>query len=270
MAQQANATTLTAPITLTTTTAGTLSATATSGGSTATIQAAVQGYAPPAVSALPAGAKPDGITYVNNGTSAILTLTAPRKQFVYVVGDFNNWQPTAASYLSRTTASSPGSLSDPASATDATAGRWWVQVDGLTPGQEYAYQFLVDGQLRVADPYCEKILDPDNDPYINQNLNGYTVYPNLKAYPTGKTTGLVSVLSPGEAAYTWKTASFQRPARTNMVIYELLVRDFVARHDYRTVRDSLSYLQRLGINTLELMPINEFDGNENWGYSPSF
>ncbi|RYY12154.1 MAG: 1,4-alpha-glucan-branching protein, partial [Cytophagaceae bacterium] len=28
--------------------------------------------------------------------------------------------------------------------------------------------------------------------------------------------------------------------------------------------------QRLGVNVIELMPINEFDGNENWGYSPAF
>ncbi|MEJ7665514.1 MAG: alpha-amylase family glycosyl hydrolase [Hymenobacter sp.] len=266
VAQQANVTTLTAPVTLTAA-SGTLKATATSGSSTATIQAAVQAYPPVTVAALPAGAKADGITYINNGTSAILTLTAPRKQFVYVVGEFNNWQPTAAGFMKRTTASNPADLSDRAAATaDAASGRWWVQVDGLTPGQEYAYQFLVDGKLRVADPYCGKILDPDNDKNIPTST-----YPGLvAAYPTGKTTGIVSVLQPGAPAYTWTTTNFQRPARTNMVIYELLVRDFVAAHDYKTLRDTLNYIQRLGVNTIELLPINEFDNNESWGYNPSF
>ena len=80
----------------------------------------------------------------------------------------------------------------------------------------------------------------------------------------------MSVLQPGAPAYTWTTTTFQRPARTNMVIYELLVRDFVAAHDYQTLRDTLTYIQRLGVNTIELMPIMEFDGNDNWGYSPSF
>ncbi|QKG51714.1 alpha-amylase family glycosyl hydrolase [Hymenobacter sp. BRD67] len=177
---------------------------------------------------------------------------------MYVVGEFNNWQATSTSLMNKTSTVN----------TDATTGRWWIQVDGLTPGQEYAYQFLVDGQLRIADPYCEKILDPDNDPYINSG--GYTVYAGLKPYPTGKATGIVSVLSPGEAAYTWTATNFQRPARTNLVIYELLMRDFVARHDYKTLRDTLNYIQRLGANAIELMPVNEFDGNLNWGYSPDF
>lgn len=266
VAQQANTTSLTAPITLTSPAAGTLKATATDGTNTATIQAAVQSYPAVTVAAVPAGASVDGITYLNGGTSAILTLTAPRKQFVYVVGDFNNWQPTAASFMKRTTASSPASLGDAASAADAASARWWVQLDGLTPGTEYAYQFLVDGQLHVADPYCAKILDPGSDAAIPTST-----YPGLvAAYPTGKATGIVSVLQPGKAAYTWTATSFQRPARTNMVVYELLVRDFVAAHDYKTLRDTLSYIQRLGANVIELMPINEFDNNENWGYSPSF
>ena len=255
VAQQTNATSLSANVTITQPGANTLVLTGTDGTVTSTATATV--VVPPTVTTapLPAGAKADGITYINGGTSAILSLTAPKKSYIYVVGDFNNWQTTAAGLLKKTATVD----------TDAATGRWWVQVDGLVPGQEYAYQFVVDGQLRIADPYCQKILDPDNDQFIPA-----VTYPNLKAYPTGKTTGLVSVLSPGEAAYTWTTTNFQRPARTNMVVYELLVRDFVARHDYQTLRDTLSYIQRLGANVIELMPINEFDGNENWGYSPAF
>jgi glycosidase len=258
VAQQTNVTTFSAPVTITQPGDNTLVLTATAGSSTATATVVVQ--VPPTVTVadLPAGAKADGITYLNGGTSAILSLTAPKKSFIYVLGEFNNWQKTSAGLMKKTATVD----------TDAATGRWWVQVDGLVPGQEYAYQFLVDGQLRIADPYCEKILDQENDKFIN--TADHTVYPNLKAYPTDKTTGLVSVLSPGEAAYTWTTTNFQRPARTNMVVYELLVRDFVARHDYQTLRDTLSYIQRLGVNVIELMPINEFDGNENWGYSPSF
>jgi glycosidase len=255
VAQQANTTTLSASVPVSQQGLNTLVLTATDGTTTATATAYVLVPIPTTTAALPAGAKADGVTYLNGGASAILTLTAPKKSYIYVLGDFNNWQKTSAGLMNKTATVD----------TDATTGRWWVQVDGLVPGQEYAYQFLVDDQLRVADPYCEKILDPDNDKYIPT-----VTYPNLKAYPTGKTTGLVSVLSPGEAGYTWTTTNFQRPARANMVVYELLVRDFVARHDYQTLRDTLSYIQRLGVNVIELMPINEFDGNENWGYSPSF
>ena len=34
--------------------------------------------------------------------------------------------------------------------------------------------------------------------------------------------------------------------------------------------DTIGYLKRLGINAIELMPINEFDGNDSWGYNPAF
>lgn len=73
---------------------------------------------------------------------------------------------------------------------------WWITINGLTSGEEYVYPFLVDGSLKIADPYTEKILDPANDQYIST-----TTYPGLKAYPTGLTTGIVSVLQPGHAAY---------------------------------------------------------------------
>ena len=255
VAQQTGATTISATVTPTQAGANTLTFTANDGTTTITDTRVL--YLTPAVTTapLPAGANKDGITYLAGGTSVILSLTAPGKQNIFVIGEFNNWQPTDNAFMHRT------------AETDAANGRWWVQLDGLTPDQEYAYQFLVDGQLRVADPYCEKILSTD-DQYIN--TADYTVYPNLKPYPTGQTTGNVSVLQTNQPAYQWQTTNFQRPARTNLVVYELLVRDFVARHDYRTITDSLAYLQRLGINAIELMPINEFEGNESWGYNPSF
>jgi glycosidase len=255
VAQQTNATTLTTSVTVSQPGVNTLVITATSGGST--VSATTTVLVPPTVTtaALPTGANVDGITYINGGTSAILTLTAPNKGFIYVLGEFNNWQTSAAGLMKKTSTVN----------TDAATGRWWVQVDNLVPGQEYTYQFLVDGQKRIADPYCEKVLDPSNDQYIPA-----VTYPNLKAYPTGSTTGLVSVLSPGATPYTWTTTNFQRPARTNMVVYELLLRDFVARHDYQTLKDTLNYVQRLGVNVIELMPINEFDGNDSWGYNPCF
>jgi pullulanase/glycogen debranching enzyme len=255
VAQQTNATSLSTNVTISQQGVNTLVLTATDGRTTNTATTTVVVAPPVNTAALPAGAKADGITYLANGTSVILTLTAPKKSYVYVIGEFNNWQTTTAGLMNKTATVD----------TDPATGRWWVQVDGLTPGQEYAYQFLVDGQLRVADPYCEKILDQDNDKYIPA-----VTYPNLKAYPAGSTTGLVSVLQTNQSAYNWTATSFKRPARTDMVVYELLVRDFTQRHDYETLKDTLGYLQRLGVNTIELMPINEFDGNDNWGYSPSF
>jgi len=143
--------------------------------------------------------------------------------------------------------------------------RFWIRITGLKAGIEYAYQYLIDGSLRVADYNCEKILDPDNDKFISSST-----YPNLKPYPTGKTAGIVSVLQTAKPAYTWQVSNFSRPNKQNVVIYELLVRDFTAAGNFQTLIDTLSYLQRLGVNAIEVMPFNEFEGNSSWGYNPSF
>ncbi|MGZ3767056.1 MAG: alpha-amylase family glycosyl hydrolase, partial [Mucilaginibacter sp.] len=70
--------------------------------------------------------------------------------------------------------------------------------------------------------------------------------------------------------YSWTTPAFTRPAPKNLVIYELLVRDFVATHDYKTIKDTLNYFVNLGVNAIELMPVSEFEGNDSWGYNPNF
>ncbi len=197
---------------------------------------------------LPPGTN-DGINYEAGDTSATLVLYAPGKSNVYVVGDFNNWT-SSANYLMNITSDSK---------------RFWTRLTHLTSGTEYAYQFLIDGSLKVADFNTEKILDPDNDPYILPST-----YPNLKPYPTGKTTGIVSVLQTAKPTYTWQVNNFAKPDKRNLLIYELLVRDFVANHDWQTLKDTLSYLKRLGINAIEVMPFNEFDGNISWGYGPDF
>ncbi|MBB6238667.1 1,4-alpha-glucan branching enzyme [Pedobacter sp. AK013] len=197
--------------------------------------------------ALPAGAK-DGVVFINNGTSAIVSLYAPNKKSVALIGEFNDWSTTTLPMKNT-----------------PDGNYWWVQVDNLNPTTEYAYQFYVDGNLKVADPYCEKVLDPDNDKYITA-----ATYPNLKVYPTGKTTGIVSVMQANQQLYTWKNASFTRPAKDNLVIYELLIRDFTADHNYASTLAKLDYLTGLGINAIELMPVNEFEGNLSWGYNPSF
>lgn len=191
---------------------------------------------------------PWGISYPTT-TSARLYLHAPNKQHVFVLGDFNNWQLNANYQMTKT----PDGKS------------YWIDIPNLVAGQEYAFQYLVDGNLQVSDPYAEKVLDPWNDQYIPAS-----VYPNPKPYPTGKGNLVVSLLQPGQTSYTWQATNFQRPAKTDLVIYELLLRDFIANHDFKTLKDTLSYLQRLGVNAIELLPVNEFSGNESWGYNPSF
>ena len=205
--------------------------------------------APPVnIAPLPAGVR-DGLNYLPNDSSVILVLFAPNKTKVGVIGDFNNWTQQSGSQMNRT----------------PDGKYFWVQLNALIPGQEYAYQYVIDDNIRVADYYTEKVLDPDNDPSIPAST-----YPNLKSYPTNKTSGIVSVLQTKAPKYTWRNTSFSRPDKRNLLIYELLVRDFVGAHDYKTLKDTLSYLKRLGVNAIELMPVNEFEGNLSWGYNTSF
>lgn len=196
---------------------------------------------------LPAGAT-DGVTFINNGTSAIFDIYAPNKKSFYLVGDFNNWSKTATPMYNTK---------------DGT--RWWVQVDNLNPNTEYSYQYYIDGSLTVADPYCHKILDKANDPYIPA-----AIYPNPKTFPTGASGNIVSDFWYGAPTYSWKNSSFTKPDPKNLVVYELLMRDFVATHSYKTLLDTLNYIKRLGVNAIEFLPVNEFEGNDSWGYNSNF
>ncbi len=198
------------------------------------------------IESIPEGYK-DGINYLNDSTVA-LVLVAPNKTNAYVIGEFNNWELDTIYQMRQTP--------------DKT--RFWIVISHLLPGKEYAYQFFVDN-LKIADPYCQKILDPWNDKYITS-----ITYPQLKPYPEGKTTGIVSILQTAQPAYQWKYNASQIPPKEKLIIYELLVRDFHSSHSYQAIIDSLSYLKSLGINAIELMPVMEFEGNESWGYNPAF
>ena len=198
----------------------------------------------------------DGINIIDDNTVTFI-LCAPCKNNVRLVGDFNGWTESNDNYLMK-----------------KDGDYWWLEVTGLNTNQEYAFQYLVDGDLYVGDPYAEKVLNPWNDQYISS-----TTYPDFKTYPSGKNTddGVVSVFQIKEATpYVWEVTDFEPPRQDKLVIYELLIRDFTSNSynngvgDLHGVMSKLDYLQGLGINAIELMPTQEFDGNNSWGYDPCF
>jgi 1,4-alpha-glucan branching enzyme len=196
----------------------------------------------------PIGTK-EGISYLNDSTVR-LCLLAPWHDNVFVIGDFNNWEIKPEFMMKR--------------AQDGE--RYWLDITHLTPQVETGFQYVADGGIRTGDPYCKKIIDPDNDGGIAQ-----IIYPNIMpAYPNGKTQGIISVLQTQAPQYPWVHTNFQKPDNRDLVIYELLIRDYTVKHDYKTTKDSLPYLKRLGVNAVELMPFTEFDGNNGWGYSPNY
>ncbi|MBT1696877.1 T9SS type A sorting domain-containing protein [Fulvivirgaceae bacterium PWU4] len=195
----------------------------------------------------------DGINYGADPSKATVGLWAPGKTSVYVIGDFTDWQ------------------IDPAYRMKKDGEHFWLELTGLVPGQEYAYQYLVDESVYMADPYADKILDPD-DQYIPAKA-----YPSLKSFPARAKKeqwyfNRVAVLQTAQQPYTWQATDFVRPAKEKLVVYELLVRDLFAdgERNYQNLIDTLGYLKRLGINAIELMPVMEFNGNESWGYNPTF
>ncbi len=207
----------------------------------------VRGEVP--VAPLPAGVV-NGINYMDENTVTLVLHDPPAlKQYAFVIGDFNNWMVHDDFYMNRT----------------PDGQHFWLMISDLQPGQEYIYQYYIDGELRLADPYCEKVSDPWNDKWIS----GY-IYPDLIPYPTGKTTGIASVIQTGQSPYEWEVQQFTPPLKDNLIIYELHIRDFLAARDVKVLTDTLDYLHNLGVNAIELMPINEFEGNDSWGYNPSF
>ncbi|OYT11561.1 MAG: alpha-amylase [Bacteroidetes bacterium 4572_112] len=206
-------------------------------------------YVPKAVTveALPTGVI-DGINYISD-TEVILCLYAPNKNFSFVIGDFNNWELEDSFYMKKT----------------PDNNYFWLKISNLIPQQEYVFQYFVDGDVKIGDPYAEKVSDPWNDKWIDD-----ATYPNMLDYPNGKTEGIASVLQTDQGSYTWNTSNFVAPQKDELVIYELLIRDFTAKHTFQSVIDSLNYLKELGINAIELMPINEFEGNNSWGYNPNY
>lgn len=194
----------------------------------------------------------DGINYIDgDDTKVVLSLLAPDKDFVYVVGDFNDWE-IDDDYLMQVDAND--------------SSRFFIEINGLESGKPYVYQYWVEGVIKVGDPFADQVADPWNDEFIPTS-----VYPNLPTYD--KTDyGVATVLQTGQQDFEWPASedNWTKHDQEKLVVYELLVRDFVGSHDYKDVIDSLSYLKRLGINAIELMPIMEFEGNSSWGYNPSY
>lgn len=207
--------------------------------------------------AMPAGLV-DGINYNStDATKATLVLDAPLKDFVYVAGSFNNWQPSSAYAMKK----------------DPTSGKFWLELTGLVSGVNNTYQYWVvkttpiansPALVKTADPYSTLVLSPYDDPSIPA-----VSYPNMPVYPVGQSFE-VTVLKTGQTPYNWKVTNFTKPEKDKLVVYEVLVRDFDAARNYQSLIDRIDYFKNLKINAIQLMPVMEFEGNESWGYNTSF
>lgn len=207
--------------------------------------------------AIPSGLV-DGINYdTSDATKATLVLDSPLKDFIYVVGSFNNWQLNTSYVMKK----------------DTSTDKFWLELTGLTSGQIETYQYWVfettpitnsPALVKTADPYSTLVLSPFDDPWISS-----TSYPNIPAYPTGQERE-VTVLQTGQMPYNWQITNFNKPKKEDLVIYEVLIRDFDADRNFQDLIDKIDYFKNLNVNAIELLPIMEYEGNESWGYNTAF
>lgn len=207
----------------------------------------------------PGGTPRMGYT-LNADGSVTLCLAAPGKKSVMVIGDWNNWA-----------FGSEGSMYFH----DYEGNRYfWITLPGLCDDRDHRYYYLVDGIRAVGDPYARLVLDPWNDRYIPTD-----VFPDIPRYPSANVPAgtPVAVFNSSAGNYKWMNDNFKGVDKSELIIYELLIRDFTgtegeanAEGTVRGVIDRLDYLQGLGVNAIELLPIMEFGGNNSWGYNTNF
>ena len=212
---------------------------------------------------------PSGCNYGINASGSQITFVlhdqdkkGQHKDYAYIMGDFNDWTLTNddKSRMYR----------------DDANGCWWLTVTGLDPDKEYRFQYHlgeysgIDGEpdkvIRMSDPFAEKVLDPDNDPWINYHN---VIYPaDQMVYPGDKgASGTVACVKINRDNFAW--TPFEMKNKDCPVIYEMLFGDYTSTHDIAGAMAKLDYLQALGVNAVELMPVQEFDGNTSWGYNPN-
>lgn len=198
---------------------------------------------------MPAGVR-HGINYNDNGSVTFVLYDkdkdGKRFDYCYIVGDWNNWERVKEGAMKR----------------DNEAGCWWITLDGFESDKEYRFQYRLGtasgSDIRLSDPYTEIVYDQWNDQYI----------PGVPAFPEGAKQ-LVSAFQISRPEYNWRNKDFRVEDKNDLIIYEMLFRDFTTSQDIEGAMAQLDYIDQLSVNAIELMPIHEFDGNLSWGYNPN-
>src|SRR5690554_178530 len=115
-------------------------------------------------------------------------------------------------------------------------GYWEAEVKECTQGTKY--MFLLDGELKRPDP--ASLSQPEG-------VHEWSEVVDHQEYP-------------------WGDATWHPPALEDMIIYELHVVTFTQEGTFEAIIGKLDYLQELGVNASEIMPIAQFPGSRNWGY----
>ena len=115
-------------------------------------------------------------------------------------------------------------------------GGWWHAPEPLMPGTDYAY--LLDDDTPLPDPRSQ--------------WQPYGVLGPSRVYD--------------HAAFRWTDAGWTGRALPGSVLYELHIGTFTPGRTFDAAIERLDYLADLGIDLVEVMPVNAFDGTHGWGY----
>ena len=137
----------------------------------------------------------------------------------------------------------------------------WQDEDFELESEQNGYWSGSTDKARERDQYKYRIKNGEqyfmrNDPYALEvtNSDGNSVIRNID--------------------FDWQTHDFVLPEWNRLVIYELHVGTFNRKKEnevgtFYDVIEKLPYLQELGINCIELLPVAEFAGGISWGYNPA-
>ena len=204
-----------------------------------------------------------GINYIDDSTVALVLYDRDNQgkphDFCNLLWDENWW----------------GDVSKPKTPLvyDDASGCWWITLTDLNPDKQYKFQYQLgygsDVTVTTFDPYTEILYDRYNDQWISSST-----YPGLaEEYGDthyGRDNGFVSAFKINRDEYDWQVEDYDIEDKNDLIIYELLVRDFTdnayGEGSIKAAMGQLDYLETLGVNAIELMPVQEFDGNDSWGY----
>ena len=198
----------------------------------------------------------DGINYDNQ--NVYLQLTAPNKDFVYVLGNFNDYKRDDNSLMK----------------INPNNNKFWIEINGLITGSDYWYQYEVFSKspvsnsptfVKVADPFSNLVLSSYDDDGISENS-----YLDLPKFPENQNGEFTLIKNLSTNNYNWNALEFTKPNKEDLVIYELLIRDFDKERTFQNLIDRIDYFKNLNINAIQLMPVMEFEGNESWGYNNAY
>jgi 1,4-alpha-glucan branching enzyme len=176
--------------------------------------------------------KHSGMGAITGAKGVTFRVWAPHAEKVYVTGTFNDWSKTSTPLAGEEN------------------GYWSTEVPEAKVGDEYRYLIHPPAEWNLSplsriDPYARR---------VTSSIGNGIIY--------------------DPKSFDWGDDAFHMATGNELVIYEMHVGTFHVKEKGQpgtldSAIEKLPYLQQLGINAVEVMPVAEFAGDFSWGYNPA-